>query len=535
MLKIFLVEDEFIVREGIKNIDWAANGYEFVGEAADGELAFPLIQKLMPDIVITDIRMPFMDGLELSKLVKQVLPATEIIVLTGHEEFEYAKEAIKIGIAEYLLKPISSEKLLVTIGEIAARIEEKRKDEEILQTYRKEMEEDTKRERSRLFADIISSEKSTLALFEDSRALGMDLLAVCYCVILVQVRATKHEQGEYSRRIIAIEEELHGMEDPEKLLVFDRNLEGDAILLKADSEETLAVQVESCVARMCDIFAEYAHVRYFIAVGESVRRFGEISVSFEQACHAFAHRFLSKESKVLYYRNLERDTQVQVVEPTMRQMKVSHYERGRINDFIRTGELGEIRFFVEEFAKELGRAVLESKMFRQYLAMDVYFAVTSFLEELGQDTEHVPEADLTSETLSSAEAVLHYLEELVRIALESREESASNRYGDVVSEVTSYIENHYSNEELSLNELASHVNFSPNHLSMIFSQQTGQTFVKYLTEYRMNKAKELLRCTGKRSSVIAQEVGYKDSHYFSYLFKKTQGMTPTQYRGGGVS
>ena len=80
--------------------------------------------------------------------------------------------------------------------------------------------------------------------------------------------------------------------------------------------------------------------------------------------------------------------------------------------------------------------------------------------------------------------------------------------------------------------LASHVNFSPNHLSMIFRQQTGKTFIKYLTDYRMSKAKELLRCTGKRSSEVGLEVGYKDPHYFSYLFKKYQGMTPTQYRGG---
>ena len=88
---------------------------------------------------------------------------------------------------------------------------------------------------------------------------------------------------------------------------------------------------------------------------------------------------------------------------------------------------------------------------------------------------------------------------------------------------------------MSLNRLASHVNFSPNHLSMIFSQQTGHTLIKYLTDFRMSKAKELLRCTNKRSSVVALEVGYKDSHYFSYLFKKTQGMTPTQYRGGKAS
>ena len=90
----------------------------------------------------------------------------------------------------------------------------------------------------------------------------------------------------------------------------------------------------------------------------------------------------------------------------------------------------------------------------------------------------------------------------------------------------------YADEELSLNTIAEHVNFSPNHLSTVFSKQTGQTFIKYLTDFRMTKAKELLRCTGKRSSEISIEVGYRDPHYFAYLFKKTQGMTPTQYRGG---
>ena len=97
MLKVFLVEDEFVIREGIKNnIDWKAHGYEFCGEAGDGELAYPMIQKLRPDIVITDIRMPFMDGLELSRLIRKELPDTEIIILSGYQEFEYAKEAIKL-------------------------------------------------------------------------------------------------------------------------------------------------------------------------------------------------------------------------------------------------------------------------------------------------------------------------------------------------------------------------------------------------------------------------------------------------------
>ena len=139
MIKVFLVEDEYVIREGIKkNIDWQAHGYEFCGEAGDGELAFPMIQEIRPDIVITDIRMPFMDGLALSRLIKKEFPETEIIILSGYEEFEYAKEGIKIGVAQYLLKPISGDALIKEIDLVAASIEERKQKERIRERYFKQ-------------------------------------------------------------------------------------------------------------------------------------------------------------------------------------------------------------------------------------------------------------------------------------------------------------------------------------------------------------------------------------------------------------
>ena len=118
-IKVFLVEDEMIIRNGVKrSIDWEKEGYEFVGEASDGELAYPLILKEKPDIMITDIRMPFMDGMELSRLVKAELPNIKILILSGYDEFQYAKEAIKIGVTDYLLKPISSAKLLEALEKL---------------------------------------------------------------------------------------------------------------------------------------------------------------------------------------------------------------------------------------------------------------------------------------------------------------------------------------------------------------------------------------------------------------------------------
>ena len=127
MIKVFLVEDEIIIRNGIKNsINWEMHGYDFVGEASDGELALPMILEKKPDILITDIKMPFMDGLELSEQVKKVLPATKIMILSGYNEFDYAKMAIKIGVTDYLLKPISSEKLLDAVNKVAEEIRKER-------------------------------------------------------------------------------------------------------------------------------------------------------------------------------------------------------------------------------------------------------------------------------------------------------------------------------------------------------------------------------------------------------------------------
>lgn len=206
MLKIFLVEDEFVVREGIKNnIDWEAHGYEFCGEAGDGEMAFPMIQKLKPDIVITDIRMPFMDGLSLSRLIKKEFPWMEIILLTGYEKFEYAKEGIKIGIAQYLSKPINREELLKEIDTLAVKIEEKRKEREMQEKYRREMEESFLNDRKEFFRYLVTGTKTVPELLEMAGSLELDISALWYNIVLIKVQSMDHTQEEYSKGAIKIE------------------------------------------------------------------------------------------------------------------------------------------------------------------------------------------------------------------------------------------------------------------------------------------------------------------------------------------
>ena len=301
MLKVFLVEDEFVVREGIKkNIDWKSHGYDFCGEASDGELAFPMIQKAKPDIVITDIRMPFMDGLELRKLIKKELPQVEIIILTGHGEFEYAKEAIKLGIAEYLLKPINGEELLSEVDRVALKIEERRKEREIREKYIKEMEENSLKERKDLFQYLVTGNKSMSELLGLAQKLEMDLSAMWYNIVLLKFQSRNHAHDEYSGSLIEIEQKLdHISVNDKQVLVFDRNLEGKALLFKADSKEELLELQKSAIEKIEAVMKEYEHVRYFGGIGVPVNRLRELPVSFERASHAFAHRYLVEESRII--------------------------------------------------------------------------------------------------------------------------------------------------------------------------------------------------------------------------------------------
>lgn len=532
MLKVFLVEDEFVMREGIKNnIDWNSHGYEFCGEASDGELAFPMIQKLTPDIVITDIKMPFMDGLELSRLIKKELPFTEIIILSGYEEFEYAKEAIKIGVSQYLTKPINGEELLREVDLLAEKISEKRKEREIREKYVREMEENFLGERKNLFQYLVTGSKSMSELLEISDKLNIDLSAIWYRVALVKIQSMNHARDEYSNSLVQIEQKLKAIDADRGLLVFDRNLEGQALIFKADSREELDKIQKDYLGKMRDLLGDYTQIRYFVGIGMPVNRLSELPSSFEQASHAFAHRYLVKESCIWNYEEMEQNI-YHDEEFNISNVNPKQLDRSKLREFLKFGDREEVIYFVEEYFKDLGPNAMKSNMFRQYIILDAYFCVVDFLDSLQLQKDELEPLDITSGILQSEETAIKYVIRIIEKALELREKTASNRYGGIVDEVKKYIDKNYADEDLSLNVLASHVNFSPNHLSMVFSQQTGKTFIKYLTDFRMSKAKELLRCTGKRSSEISLEVGYKDPHYFSYLFKKTQGMTPTQYRGG---
>lgn len=533
MLKVFLVEDEVIIREGIKNnIDWESHGYDFCGEARDGELAYPLIQKLRPDIVITDIKMPFMDGLELSKLVKNELPATEIILLTGYEDFSYAKEAIQIGISQYLTKPISGDELIAEIDKVAEKIRERKMEQELMLKYQQEMEESVQNDYLEFFNKLVYGKNSVADIMNIAHNLEIDISAMAYNIVLYKAFSTNHEYDEYSASYVEADKNIAAMCFEKKVLTFDRGLEGKALLIKAESIEELIKIEQDTIKRIEEIFEKYPHIRYFGGIGSPVERISELSECFIKAGRAFAHRFFIKDNIFYDYADsISQTISTHEEDFDISSVDVSSFGRSRIEEFLKTGDKEEIDYFIEEFTESVGNNFFDSFIFRQYIIMDIYFTIVAFVESMQQDRSRIDKPDISNTQTESSYNSIDYIKKIIYQAMELREKTANNRYGEIIDKAIGYINDNYKDEDLSLNSLASYINLSPNHFSVMFSQQTGLSFIKYLTEYRMNKAKEMLKCTGKRSAEICLEVGYKDPHYFSYLFKKTTGMTPTQYRG----
>lgn len=532
-IKIFLVEDEIVIRNGIKNsIVWEKEGYEFVGEASDGELAYPMILKEKPDILITDIRMPFMDGLELSRLVKQELPDIRILILSGYDEFDYAKEAIRLGVTEYLLKPVSASKLLDSLKGISSIIRQEKEERMLLKRYAEDMQENTEHEKMKFFGQLISGRLSTAEAIDSGRQYGMNLSAQVYEIILFKLFSDIGVRG-HSNSVVDVCERLEEMiRGIPYIYIFQRGVDGWAFLLIAEDEEQMEQKTDCLAKRIEQLMENCKDLEYFGGIGSPVMRLLELPKSFFDADRAFSGRFLSKLNQIV--RVNEMKNMQEIGDFDVRGLGEIERTRESVEKFLNNGTQEEIERFTKVYMKEMPEDNFKSLLMRHYIVMDVYIVIMSFCEKMGiSDEDFQEEAEsfkAAIQKIHTSEEMQEYMRRFLSRALELRDMVSGRRYSDIIEAAKEKIESTYMLEEISLNTVAAGVGMSPSYFSSVFSREMGKTFVEYLTEIRMDKAKELLMCSSMKTSEIGYEVGYKDPHYFSYLFKKTQGCSPKDYR-----
>ena len=538
-IKVFLVEDEMVIRRGIKNsIDWEKEGYIFCGEASDGELAYPMIIKEKPDILITDIRMPFMDGLELCKLVKKELPNIKILILSGYDEFDYAKEAIRLGVTEYLLKPISSGKLLEALNGVSESIRREKEDKDLVRKYMEEMRENTEHEKQKFFEQMIAGNLSMADALETGKKYEMNLSAGMYNLLLF--RFTLGEENRKSGELLgeaeyAIEKLTERLE---YVFEFQRGVEGWAFLLMADNEEQMSERVKELSKDLEEIMKNYSTIAYFGGIGQPVARLRELEESFREAERALAARFTMELNRIISVEDIRMAQNVD----TLDDIEITSFgeiekTRTMLEKFLNNGAEDEIDEFVDVYINELPEENLKSVLMRQYIIMDAYIVMMSFCEKIegieGEMQAQSEELKNSMKTIQTLEEIKNYIRMLLKKIIGVRDTISGRRYSDIIEIAKDQIRKTYRSDEISLNTIAAEVGMSPSYFSSIFSKEMGKTFVEYLTEIRMDRAKELLMCSSMKTSEIGYEVGYKDPHYFSYIFKKTQNCTPKEFRARG--
>lgn len=534
-IKVFLVEDEVIIRSGVKkSINWEQEGYEFVGEASDGELAYPMILKEKPDILITDIRMPFMDGLELSRLVKKELPDIKILILSGYDEFEYAKKAIKIGVTEYLLKPISAAKLTEVLNAVAETIRQENEEKNLLETYFAEMRENTERDKMRLFEKLLMGDLSMGEILEAGERFGMNLGASCYKIVLFKILANL-ENHVYAEQMVdacsSVEQAASMMEG---VYVFQRGVEGWAFLLTAQDEKSMEESAKILYQNLKQAMKNYTQLEYFGGIGSTVPRIRSLKQSFREADRAFAARFVEEANQIISQKEFEKSQ----MEEGLKMQGVVQIGKSRemLQKFLSNGTREEVKAFSDAYISRIEEENIRSTMVRQYVVIDVCIVILSFCERISSANrlqEEAEELQKMMQKIHSLSEIKKYVVRLLNEAIELRDAESGRRYSDLIAAAKKEIENHYMTEEISLNTVAISVGMSPSYFSSIFSKEAGKTFVEYLTEVRIEKAKEFLMCSSMKTSEIGYEVGYKDPHYFSYIFKKVQGCSAKEYRARG--
>ena len=537
MVKLFLAEDEIAMREGIKrNIPWESIGVEFCGEASDGELAWPQILEQKPDIVITDIKMPFMDGLQLAGLIRRELPDTRIVILSGYSEFEYAQEALRIGVTEYLLKPITPRQLREVIEKLAASLEEeKQKKEERIDWLEEEKREKSEYDRRTLFKMLLSGSMSSHAILEKADEMGLRLGAPYYGLLLLYVMPEENGHGQEKT------EELFDAigQGAEAYYVFEHSMDSVAILMTGKTEDEITEMGDHIREKTAAFLEETGDLHYFFSLGRIVSHLSQIHQVYHEAYRAASSRFFLSPDRVVksdrpIHQLLARDNPKPI--DTDEALQKGNL-RSIWENFMRTGTLQEAEDFVEDAFSSIGEANASSILFLNYLTMDCYFSMVRFLRELGRDPDEVNknigDINVVIGALTSSEDAKKYLVSYLEEVIRQRDSSTSSRNDQIIETALSYIDSNFTDGSMSLQTTAAFAGLSPNRFSTLFSHEMGMTFIEYLIGKRMERACELLMTTDMKGFEIAYASGYNDPHYFSSTFKKLKGMSPMEYRKRG--
>jgi two-component system response regulator YesN len=518
--KIFIVEDELLIRQNIRNIIESIQGpYVFAGEAADGEMALSMMQDILPDILITDLKMPFLDGFGLIRHVKAIIPWLKIIIISGYDEFESAQKAISLGVDMYLLKPVRRKELEAAISKVVLQLDESRRENAAPGGF--DEDEQQYALKQHFVSQLLYGSEDTGYVLECARTLGMDIVHPLYKIAMFCFDIHDDKREAFRARI------FRTLREEDIQLFYLGGSDQLTVILCGDSKTALNDKTDRFINIAQDELGSLGIVT--AVAGNIVERLSTI----RDACAA-AGAMIKMARGIGYTGVIDVNDTAKIAADIVNFSGVFDSSL-----YAKLSEAAEedLPAILDAYLNGADGGKFNSVLFRCHAMTDILKTAVSLIcaAKPGANSKDIAaklsgdhDIFLACERRDSfEEQAVRLLSEAVRLR---REGTTQPKHCHIINQAKAYVAENFCDPNISLISTAKFVGMSPAHFSTIFAQTTGTSFINYLTAMRVSRAKELLTQSDMKLSAIAMDIGYNEPNYFSHVFKKVEGITPKEYR-----
>lgn len=536
MYNIMIVDDEEIIRKGIiEHVDWNKQGYDVIAEAGNGKQAFEIAKKIKPDIIITDIYMPLMDGIEFAQRLKEILPETIFIFLSGYNEFMYAQRAIEIGVFRYLIKPVKIEDLLSVLKEASKELENAELEKAEIKKLSELINESLPLLKERFFLNLVKGNCKENEIWGRLDYLNIQIKTEQFFCMIISlddyfnlIEERKQEDINIIKFAIQhIAEEILLSVDVNFFMFEDKSKEIGVLLCYN------GLQLSSYLSTLFPLLQHIQdYVRRFfktsvtMGIGRSYKNIKDVHKSYEEAEEALEYRTAFGKNSILYIGDINPTTKPSISSDILK----------KVNELVKAVKSVNLELAIN-VANDIFNIMTQDYLLkREDIHLFLIEIVSRFIKivmEFEGDTQAVYGDRLIQLNIlnfDTIEDIKKMLQDIIKNTIEFINLKRKITNKNFIQKAKDFIDANYCKENLNLSMLAESVHVSSGYLSQIFKQVVGESVIEYLTKIRINHAKKLLKETTLKTYEIAFQIGYCDAQYFSNCFKKIVGTSPTNYR-----
>ena len=524
--KVILVDDEAEVIDMIeKKIHWNDLGFEVAGSATNGVKALELVEKLQPDVVLTDIKMPYMDGLELSRRLNREYPNIYIMLCTGFDEFEYAKEAVHLEIKEYMLKPVNATEMSESLTNLKHTLDREREEKLNVKKLNDYFQEVLPKLQSNFFISLIEGRVEKHDYERFLQAYQVDMKGPLFGCVIFHTSENHVPEGMNPLLLsMSVEREI-------KQRLMDQwncrefiYMGNTLLILELDAEDKITQITDAC-DRFCRWAYRIMGAVVTAGIGTVCDSLYEISLSYERAREAVSYRVLYGTKRAINIGEIVPKEQIKPVQS----------EESRMQTLFRAIRIGDSTEIERAAHKEMEKLHKNTETMSQYnlATMEIVSGFFKFCTDNSLDFNKISGnmqniyEKVSQMDESSLTAWIVQMSETISEKLKCARNSSARR---LIVEAQNIVKERYMEADISLDEICAVLGVSNSYFSSVFKKEAGKSFISYVTDYRMDIAAEMILNTDEKSYTIAEKVGYLDANYFSYVFKKKFGVSPSKYR-----